>query len=370
LFLSLPGRAHISATTSPSLLPLSPSLSPGGRSTEPHRAGGARWDGRASQAARTPRDRSVLTRESNPARTGKYPFYPAPHTPLHLSLCKGGSSAASAARAVQAGAAWGFRLAVAVPGFKSEGGGREPDVQATNPIGVFPFLFSWESAVRGRKKEAPPLCRAKEGRGHTGTPTTRQGRSAPPPRRAGRGRSRERGAGSEEPGARTGAAGDDRWREHLLHRERLHRPEHHRHASDDHKPATTTPPPHREHRPTNLFSTPPWSLSCDESATSRRVARLFMPGCWPSRRRTAVPRRRELLSRSCSWAPPSPCDENVWDRPSCQDFLCRYGCVRRRLASSRASGYQSAAPSGHGEAARAQAGLWPHTGMLWTRSRG
>jgi hypothetical protein len=126
--------------------------------------------------------------------------------------------------------------------------------------------------MRGREKEAPPLRRAEEGRGHTGTPTTRQGRSAPPPRRAGRGRSQERGAGGEEPGARTGAAGDDRWHEHLLHRERLHRPEHHRHATDDPKPATTTPPPHREHRPANLFSSPPWSSSCDGSATSRRVA--------------------------------------------------------------------------------------------------
>jgi hypothetical protein len=34
-----------------------------------------------------------------------------------------------------------------------------------------------------------------------------------------------------------------------------------------------------------------------------------MPGCGPSSRRTAVPRWRGLLSRSCSWAPPSPCDE-------------------------------------------------------------
>jgi hypothetical protein len=104
-------------------------------------------------------------------------------------------------------------------------------------------------------------------------------RSAPPPRRAGKGRSRERGAGSEEPGARTGAEEDDRRRGHLHHRERLHRPEHLRHATDYPEPDTTTPPPHREHRPANLFSPPPCSLSCDESVTSRRVARLYMPGC-------------------------------------------------------------------------------------------
>jgi hypothetical protein len=77
-------------------------------------------------------------------------------------------------------------------------------------------------------------------------------------------RSRERGAGAEE---------DDRRRGHLHRRERLHRPEHLRHATVYPEPTTTTPPPHREHRPANLFSPPPWSLSCDESATSRRVAR-------------------------------------------------------------------------------------------------
>jgi hypothetical protein len=93
----------------------------------------------------------------------------------------------------------------------------------------------------------------------------------------------------------------------------------------------------------------------------RRVARLFMPGCWPSRRRTAVPRQRGLLSHSCSWAPLSPCEEGVWDRPSCRVFLFRECYVCRRLASSCTSSYQSAAPSGHGEATRAQAWLWPCT---------
>jgi hypothetical protein len=41
----------------------------------------------------------------------------------------------------------------------------------------------------------------------------------------------------------------------------------------------------------------------------RRVAVNFLPGCWPSSRRTAVPRRMGLLGRSCSSAPPSPCEE-------------------------------------------------------------
>jgi hypothetical protein len=39
------------------------------------------------------------------------------------------------------------------------------------------------------------------------------------------------------------------------------------------EPATTTPPPHREHRPATLFSSPPWSPSCDGSATLRHLAR-------------------------------------------------------------------------------------------------
>jgi hypothetical protein len=138
-----------------------------------------------------------------------------------------------------------------------------------------------------------------------------EGRSALSPRRAGKRRSQERGAGSEEPGARAGAEGEDHQRGQLHHRERLHRPEHHRHATDYPEPATTTPPPHRKHRPANLISPTPWSLSCDESATSRRVACLFMPGCWPSRRRTAIPRQRGLLSRSYSWVPSSSCEEGV-----------------------------------------------------------
>jgi hypothetical protein len=38
------------------------------------------------------------------------------------------------------------------------------------------------------------------------------------------------------------------------------------------KLTTTTSPPHREHRTAALFFPPPWSLSCDAPATSRRVA--------------------------------------------------------------------------------------------------
>jgi hypothetical protein len=79
----------------------------------------------------------ALARESNPDRGGIL-FYPRA-TSLWPRPHKGGGRAATVARAVQAEAAKGFRPAVAVPGFKSEGGGRGPAVQATNPIGVFPF---------------------------------------------------------------------------------------------------------------------------------------------------------------------------------------------------------------------------------------
>jgi hypothetical protein len=56
------------------------------------------------------------------------------------------------------------------------------------------------------------------------------------------------------------------------------------------EPATTTPPPHREHNCVALFFPTPWSLSCDAPATSRRVAMITLPVCWPSRHRTAAPR--------------------------------------------------------------------------------
>jgi hypothetical protein len=89
----------------------------------------------------------------------------------------------------------------------------------------------------------PPVC---AGLGETA--------GAPPPRRAGRGRSREPGAA----GARTGAA------EYIAGVNTCttggvylagtpSRPEHRRLATD--RPATTTPSPHREHRgPSSLFS--------------------------------------------------------------------------------------------------------------------
>jgi hypothetical protein len=139
--------------------------------------------------------------------------------------------------------------------------------QATNPFGVFhspPSLLA-----PGWKKEGARRRRAAPGR---------------------------EGTGSEEPGARAGAEGKDHRRRQLHHRECLHRPEHHRHTTDDPKPATTTPPPHREHRPANLISPPPWSSSCGESVTSRRVARY---SCLDAGRRAAELPCRDGWS---SWA--------------------------------------------------------------------
>jgi hypothetical protein len=148
-------------------------------------------------------------------------------------------------------------------GSKARGGRQRASRPSYQPHWGFPFARHLRGRREREEKEASPLRRAEEGRGHTGTPTTCQGRSAPPLCHAGRERSRERGAG-----ARTGAVGDVRRREHLLHWERLHCPEHHRHATDDPKPATTTPPPHREHRPATLLPSPPWSFSCVSSANA------------------------------------------------------------------------------------------------------
>jgi hypothetical protein len=107
--------------------------------------------------------------------------------------------------------------------------------QATNPIGVF-------------SSSSPLLAPGEKGKGTT-------------PRRAGGRRTRTswgRGPGSEEPELRKMTTDVNTYPAcvHLFT-----------------EPAMTTLPPHREHRPATLFSSPPWSPSCDGSTTSRRVAR-------------------------------------------------------------------------------------------------
>jgi hypothetical protein len=190
---------------------------------------------------------------------------------------------------------------------------------ATNPIGVFPFHPICESAVRESRRRRRCCAGPRE---DVATPTRRR-RARGGARRVAHRTGRRRG-GEPGAGARTGAAEYARRREHLHHRghlhrrECLHRPEHRRHATD--RPATTTPSPHREHcGPSTLFPSLVSFLCWIRDVETRR--RYSLPECWPSRRRTAVPRRRELLSRLCSWAPPSPCDENVWGPAIVPGFL-------------------------------------------------
>jgi hypothetical protein len=90
----------------------------------------------------------------------------------------------------------------------------------------------------------PSLRRAEEGRGHTETTTMRQGRRPQPPPRGGKRRPSALGRGVEPE------------QEHPHRQGRLHRPEHLRHATIYPEPATTTPPPHREHRPATLSLLP------------------------------------------------------------------------------------------------------------------
>jgi hypothetical protein len=103
--------------------------------------------------------------------------------------------------------------------------------QATNPIGVF-------------SSPSHLLAPGEKGKG------TRRRRAAP-------GKGGREPARSEEPELRRTTAGVDIYPAC---------------AHPCTEPATTTSPPHREHRTATLFSPPPWSLSCDDPATLRRVA--------------------------------------------------------------------------------------------------
>jgi hypothetical protein len=71
-------------------------------------------------------------------------------------------------------------------------------------------------------------------------------------------------------------------------------------------PPTTPSRPRLHRRPTVSTARPLYSLlplgllPVLAPRTSRRVAVNLLPGCRPSSRRTTVPRRMELLGRSCS----------------------------------------------------------------------
>jgi hypothetical protein len=200
--MSLRGRVHLSAAVFPSPSSfLFPSPAPDGGSTGPHRAGDARWDGCASQATRSPRYRPRPRANRTRAGRGKTSFTPRP-IPCGLARAVRGGGAATGARAVQAGAAWGFRPPLAAPGFKSKGGGGEPVVHRHQPHWGFPLSTPIrESTVRGSRRRRRCCAGPRE---DAATPAHRRRarrgvrRDA---RRTGRRRGREPGAG-----ARTGAA--------------------------------------------------------------------------------------------------------------------------------------------------------------------
>jgi hypothetical protein len=180
-------------------------------------------------------------------RTGDTPFAPR-RAPLHLGLRKGERCHLGRPDGLSRGSMGLSPRRSWHQGSKARGRAETRTPKPPTPIGVFPFLFSSESAERGREKGAPPLRRAEERRGHTGTPTTCQGRRPQPPPRGEKRRSSALGKGAEPE------------REHPRRQGRLHRREHLRHATVYPELATTTSPPQREHRrgqlslPSPLFS--------------------------------------------------------------------------------------------------------------------
>jgi hypothetical protein len=81
----------------------------------------------------------VLTRESNPDQMGKNLFYPRATHPCVLACAKEGAAPPRSPGRSKPGQQGDFALPLRRRGSKARGGGREPAVKATNPIGVFPF---------------------------------------------------------------------------------------------------------------------------------------------------------------------------------------------------------------------------------------
>jgi hypothetical protein len=199
-FLSPTDWSRVSVKHSSSSLLPSPRIctAPG----KPHR--GRACAGRDTlpvRPARTPRDRSALTRESNPAQTGNTSLPCATH--LCILACAKGSGAATAARAVKPGAAWGFRLVVCGARVQKQGRRRRPSRPSSQPHWGFPFPLPLRER-REREKEGGAA--AVPGRGgtrpHRNTDDVpREERAAAAPRRERKEpgtRSRERGAGSTD----------------------------------------------------------------------------------------------------------------------------------------------------------------------------
>jgi hypothetical protein len=116
--------------------------------------------------------------QSGPGR--ELPLLPPRRAPLHLGLRKGERCHLGRPDGQSRGSLELSPRRSQRQGPKARGAETRAPKPPT-PIGVFPFLFSSESAVRGREKGAPPVRRAEERRGHTGTPTTCQGRRPQPP---------------------------------------------------------------------------------------------------------------------------------------------------------------------------------------------
>jgi hypothetical protein len=129
-------------------------------------------------------------------------------TPRHTHLCnlacaKGGSGAASAAQAVKAGAAWGFRLVVCGARVQKRGRRQRPRRPSYQPHWGFPFPLLLRER---REREEEGGTAAAPGRGgtrpHRNTddmPTEEHATAASHRERKESGtRSRERGAGSTD----------------------------------------------------------------------------------------------------------------------------------------------------------------------------
>jgi hypothetical protein len=265
LLLSLPGRAHTSAATYSLLHPLSPSLLPGDRSTEPHRAGAR--DGTAAPARRPARRGPVRARWVGiDCGGGKDPT--TPHR-AHLRRNRAAAPSATCPTLRTARGTGGNSTPCCLrPRFKRAPGRRSTDAKPPTPLGFSTFHRLCLRRI-GRRREraaaAPRRARKEPGAGPelreritgvdhytAGTPSTRQGRRRAAPEGGGR-----EPAGDEEPEPRRTTTGVNTYPVCV-------------HLSIE--PATTPSPPHREHRPATLISSPPCSSSCDGSATSRRVA--------------------------------------------------------------------------------------------------
>jgi hypothetical protein len=111
-----------------------------------------------------------------PSQGGFFLFCPRVARPCSLA-CAEEAGATSAARAVKAGVAWGFRIDACGAGLQKQGEAETPGAQATNPFGVFDSFFFL--CVRADRGEAPPLRRAGGAEHGPGARSWTRGRPSP-----------------------------------------------------------------------------------------------------------------------------------------------------------------------------------------------